>query len=188
MKMRVYIRTAAVAALALLVLLCGCSQRYYKAEITMQDGGVIRLELDAKMAPKTVENFVKLANEGFYDGVLIHRVAPGFVIQGGDPDGNGTGGPGYSIVGEFANNGFEENTISHVRGVISMARSRDYDSAGSQFFITLSDDAVQLDGDYAGFGVVTEGMEVVDEIAAVPTDEYERPLEDIVIESIKIVD
>ncbi len=120
--------------------------------------------------------------------MLIHRVAPGFVIQGGDPDGNGSGGPGYQIVGEFANNGFKDNTISHVRGVISMARARDYDSAGSQFFITLSDDAVFLDGDYAAFGTVTEGMEVVDEIAAVPTDEYERPLEDVVIESIKIVD
>ena len=155
-------------------------------EIEMESGGVIRLELYPDVAPITVDNFVSLAKEGFYDGLIFHRVINGFMIQGGDPDGNGTGGSGKNIKGEFAQNGVENN-ISHVRGVISMARARPMDSASSQFFIVQSD-STYLDGAYAAFGRVTEGMDVVDEIASVPTDRYDRPLEDVVIRTIRVVE
>ena len=134
-------------------------------EITMENGGTIRIELDKTAAPITVENFEKLAAKGFYDGLTFHRVIPGFMIQGGCPQGTGMGGPGYTIQGEFASNGVA-NPIRHTRGVISMARAQDPNSAGSQFFI-MHADAPHLDGDYAAFGHVVEGMEVVDEIAAV---------------------
>ena len=134
-----------------------------KATITMENGEKIHIQLDDEQAPITVENFVELVQDGFYDGLTFHRIEPGFVIQGGDPQGNGTGGPGHTIKGEFKANGVN-NTISHERGVISMARAQDYDSAGSQFFITL-DDATFLDGQYAAFGTVDEeSMEVVDAI------------------------
>lgn len=134
-----------------------------KATITMENGAKIHIQLDDEQAPITVENFVELVQDGFYDGLTFHRIEPGFVIQGGDPQGNGTGGPGHTIKGEFKANGVN-NTISHERGVISMARAQDYDSAGSQFFITL-DDAAFLDGQYAAFGTVDEeSMEVVDAI------------------------
>ncbi|MDR0519706.1 MAG: peptidylprolyl isomerase [Clostridiales Family XIII bacterium] len=132
-------------------------------EITMQDGGKISVELEPAAAPKTVENFLKLVNAGFYDGLTFHRSVPGFMIQGGDPNGNGTGGSDENIEGEFDSNGFS-NPISHERGVISMARALDKNSASSQFFIMLGD-TPSLDGDYASFGRVTEGMEVVDKIA-----------------------
>ena len=132
------------------------------AEIDVQDYGVIKVELDSEAAPETVDNFVKLAKEGFYDGLPFHRIISGFMIQGGDPEGNGTGGSDTTIKGEFSNNGVD-NPISHVRGTISMARSMEYDSASSQFFI-VHEDSTFLDGDYAGFGTVTEGMEVVDAI------------------------
>lgn len=132
------------------------------AEIDVQDYGVIKVELDSEAAPETVDNFVKLAKEGFYDGLTFHRIISGFMIQGGDPEGNGTGGSDTTIKGEFSNNGVD-NPISHVRGTISMARSMEYDSASSQFFI-VHEDSTFLDGDYAGFGTVTEGMEVVDAI------------------------
>ena len=135
----------------------------HHVEIEVQDYGTITVELDADAAPITVTNFVNLAKSGFYDGLTFHRVAPGFVIQGGDPAGNGTGGSEESIVGEFAANGYD-NPISHVRGVISMARAQDYNSASSQFFIVLEDATTSLDGMYAGFGTVTEGMELVDKI------------------------
>ena len=135
------------------------------AEIDVKDYGVITVELDSEAAPETVENFVKLAKEGFYDGLTFHRIISGFMIQGGDPEGNGTGGSDTTIKGEFSNNGVE-NPISHVRGTISMARSMEYDSASSQFFI-VHEDSTFLDGDYAGFGTVTEGMEVVDAICEV---------------------
>ena len=137
-------------------------------EITMRDGGVIKLELYPDIAPITVENFTKLAGEGFYDGLIFHRVINGFMIQGGDPEGTGMGGSGTNIKGEFAVNGVANN-ISHVRGVISMARSRSYNSASSQFFI-VHKDATYLDGQYAAFGRVIEGMDVVDAIAEVPTN------------------
>ncbi len=133
-----------------------------QAEIELQNGGKIALELYPETAPISVENFVKLAREGFYDGVVFHRVVPGFVIQGGDPTGTGMGGPGYRIKGEFRANGVK-NELKHTRGVLSMARSQEYDSAGSQFFIMV-EDAPHLDGQYAAFGRVTDGMDVVDRI------------------------
>lgn len=153
-------------------------------EITMEDGGVIRIQLDSEQAPVTVENFLILVRDGFYDGLTFHRISAGFVIQGGDPLGTGRGGPGHTITGEFSSNGWS-NTISHTRGVISMARSDLPDSAGSQFFITLGD-ATFLDGDYAAFGVVIEGMDVVDQIAAVPTNK-ETPLEPVVMKTVRVV-
>ena len=155
-------------------------------EIEMENGGVIKLELYPDIAPVTVDNFVGLVKEGFYDGLIFHRVINGFMIQGGDPEGTGSGGSGKNIKGEFALNGVQ-NDISHVRGVISMARSKAMDSASSQFFI-VQKDSTYLDGSYAAFGRVTEGMDVVDEIASVPTDRYDRPLEDVVIKTIRVVE
>ena len=141
--------------------------------IEMEHGGLIELELYPEAAPKTVANFLKLASEGFYDGLLFHRVIPGFMIQGGDPQGNGKGGAKENIVGEFKANG-HNNPIKHVRGVISMARAYDPNSASSQFFI-MHKDAPHLDGHYAAFGKVVSGMDVVDEIASIPTDHSDRP-------------
>ena len=134
--------------------------------IEMEDGGVIRAELYPDVAPKTVENFVSLVQKGFYDGVIFHRVIPGFMIQGGCPEGTGMGGPGHTIPGEFTANGFK-NDLKHTRGVLSMARTMDPNSAGSQFFI-MHMDAPHLDGQYAAFGKVIEGIEVVDSIARTP--------------------
>ena len=152
--------------------------------ITMQNGGKIKLELYPEAAPITVQNFIDLVNKGFYNGLTFHRIIEGFMIQGGDPSGNGTGGPGYSIKGEFRANGVN-NPIKHERGVISMARSMNPNSAGSQFFI-MHQDAPHLDGQYAAFGKVVEGMDVVDEIASVPTDYADRPFEKVVIDTITI--
>ena len=152
-----------------LILLTGCGDEVQNPIVTMEieDYGVVTIELYPDMAPNTVANFVNLIEEGFYDGLTFHRSVPGFVLQGGDPDGDGTGGPGYTIKGEFSSNGYTKNTLSHTRGVISMARSQDNDSAGSQFFIVLDDSATySLDGLYAGFGRVTEGMDIIDEIVA----------------------
>ena len=156
--------------------------------ITMKDGGVIDLELDEKAAPVTVENFLKLVNMKFYDGTIFHRVIPGFMIQGGDPDGTGMGGPGWTIKGEFKANGVD-NPISHTRGVISMARAMDPDSAGSQFFI-MHADALYLDGQYAAFGHVVNGMDVVDRIASTRTNRWngDRPYEDQVMETVRVVE
>ena len=154
--------------------------------ITMQDGGVIDLELDAQAAPITVENFLKLVGEGFYDGLTFHRVIPGFMIQGGCPQGTGMGGPGWHIKGEFARNGVP-NPIKHTRGVISMARAMDPNSAGSQFFI-MHEDAPHLDGGYAAFGHVVAGMDVVDRIADVATDYNDKPLTPVVMESVRVVE
>ncbi|HLS90062.1 MAG TPA: peptidylprolyl isomerase [Limnochordia bacterium] len=142
--------------------------------IEMESGNKIVIELYPDIAPNTVRNFIHLARSGFYDGTIFHRVVPGFVIQGGDPLGTGTGGPGYSIRGEFAANGFP-NDLKHTRGVVSMARTQDPNSAGSQFFIMVAD-APHLDGHYAAFGRVVEGMEEVDRIVAVPRDMRDRPL------------
>ena len=141
--------------------------------IEMENGGKIELELYPEVAPKTVANFTKLVSEGFYDGLIFHRVIPGFMIQGGDPQGNGMGGAKNKIVGEFKANGFN-NTLKHTRGVISMARAYDPNSASSQFFI-MHANAPHLDGQYAAFGQVVSGMEVVDEIASIPTDYSDRP-------------
>lgn len=140
----------------------------------MEDGGVIKAELYPELAPNTVNNFLSLVNRGFYDGLIFHRVIPGFMIQGGDPEGTGMGGPGYRIKGEFKHNGFSKNTLKHTRGVLSMARSMMPDTAGSQFFI-MHDKAPHLDGEYAAFGMVTEGMDVVDRIVSTPTDYNDRP-------------
>ena len=153
--------------------------------ITMDDGGVITLELYPNIAPETVNNFVSLVNKGFYDGLSFHRIIPGFMIQGGDPLGNGTGGPGYSIKGEFKSNGFR-NDLRHERGVISMARAMDPNSAGSQFFI-MHAEAPHLDGSYAAFGKVIDGMGVVDSIASVRTNMFnDAPVTPVVIKSITV--
>ena len=154
--------------------------------IEMENGGRITLEMDRDAAPNTVKNFLYLASNGFYDGLEFHRVISGFMIQGGCPDGTGMGGPGHSIKGEFAANGFN-NPLKHKRGVISMARSMNPNSAGSQFFI-MHADAPHLDGQYAAFGRVTDGMDVVDEIASVSTDGYDRPMFSMKMKSVKGID
>ena len=153
-------------------------------KMTMNDGSVIRLELYPDKAPITVDNFVSLVKKGFYDGLIFHRVIKGFMIQGGDPEGTGMGGPGYQIKGEFAMNGVN-NELKHERGVISMARSMRPDSAGSQFII-MHQNAPHLDGQYAAFGKVIEGIEAVDKIAETKTDRSDRPYEDQVIKSMII--
>lgn len=153
--------------------------------IEMENGARITLEMDRDAAPNTVKNFLYLASNGFYDGLEFHRVISGFMIQGGCPDGTGMGGPGHSIKGEFAANGFN-NPLKHKRGVISMARSMNPNSAGSQFFI-MHADAPHLDGQYAAFGRVTDGMDVVDEIASVSTDGYDRPMFSMKMKSVKVI-
>ncbi len=163
---------------------------HYNVEITIKDYGTVKVELDATAAPITVENFIKLANDGFYDGLTFHRVVKGFVIQGGDPLGTGMGGSDEQIKGEFSANGVS-NGLSHTRGAISMARSKSFDSASSQFFI-VHEDSVYLDGQYACFGYVTEGMEVVDAIcdavAAVDSTGNVLKQDQPVIESVKVID
>jgi len=157
-----------------------------KAKITMESGDAITLELYPEIAPITVENFVSLAKEGFYDGLIFHRVIAGFMIQGGDPMGMGYGGSGKNIKGEFKANGVA-NTLSHERGVISMARSQDFNSASSQFFICHAD-ATFLDGQYAAFGRVIEGMETVDDIAMTRTNMMDKPLRDQKMEKVEIIE
>lgn len=152
--------------------------------IQMKDGGIIRLELYPDTAPISVNNFISLVNKKFYDGLIFHRVINGFMIQGGCPDGNGMGGPGYSIKGEFSQNGVS-NTLKHTEGVLSMARAMDPNSAGSQFFI-MHKNAPHLDGAYAAFGKVTEGMELVDRIAQTPVDHSDRPYEDQIMEHVTV--
>ena len=153
--------------------------------IELESGAVMSGELYPEIAPNTVNNFIALANSGFYDGVVFHRVIPGFMIQGGDPSGNGTGGPGWHIKGEFLQNGVN-NPIKHTRGVISMARAMDPNSAGSQFFI-MHQDAPHLDGQYAAFGHVVSGMDAVDEIAAVATDWNDKPRTPVVMEKVEVI-
>ena len=150
----------------------------------MENGEIIKAELYPETAPNTVNNFISLVQKNFYDGLIFHRVIKGFMIQGGDPEGTGMGGPGYGIKGEFAENGFENN-LKHSAGVLSMARSMMPDSAGSQFFI-MHKDAPHLDGAYAAFGKVTEGMEAVDKIAETATDYSDRPLEDQIMKSVTV--
>lgn len=168
----------------------GCSKNDNKnpiAKINIKGYGTITAELYPEYAPNTVNNFVELSKKGFYDNLTFHRVVKDFVIQGGDPDGTGTGGPGYSIKGEFSNNGYKENSLSHTEGVLSMARSVENDSAGSQFFI-VSGEATYLDGEYAGFGKVIEGMDIINDVENVDTDDNDKPKKDIIIESITIED
>ena len=151
----------------------------------MTDGGIVTIELYPEIAPNTVASFVSLVSSGFYDGLTFHRVIPGFMIQGGDPNGNGTGGPGYTIVGEFNANGFV-NDLKHERGVISMGRiGRQNDSAGSQFFIVV-EDSPHLDGQYASFGKVLDGMDVVDRIVSVPTGQQDKPVDDQAIATMTV--
>ena len=150
----------------------------------MENGGKIKIQLDETAAPKTVKNFEDLVKKGFYDGLTFHRVISGFMIQGGCPKGNGTGGPGWTIKGEFSGNGVK-NDLKHTRGVLSMARSMMPDSAGSQFFI-MHEDAPHLDGQYAAFGKVIDGMEVVDEIAEVATDYNDKPTTPQVMKKVTI--
>ena len=163
-----------------LFLVSGCSkdegpEKNPIVSMDIKNYGSIKIELYPKYAPNTVANFVSLISDGFYDGLTFHRLVPGFVLQGGDPNGDGTGGPGYTIKGEFKQNGYSKNTLSHTTGVISMARSNSYDSAGSQFFIVLSDSAAySLDNLYAGFGKVIEGMDIIKEI-----EENEEVLDDL---------
>jgi len=152
--------------------------------ITMDNDAVIKIELYPETAPQTVDNFVKLVEKGFYDGLIFHRVIPGFMIQGGCPDGSGTGGPGHSIKGEFASNGFN-NPLKHDRGVISMARTADPNSAGSQFFIMTASSS-HLDGDYAAFGKVLEGMEEVDRIVGQKRDFRDKPQEPQVMKKVTV--
>ena len=152
--------------------------------ITMENGDVIKAELYPEIAPNTVNNFISLINRKFYDGLIFHRVIEGFMLQGGDPEGTGMGGPGYGIKGEFSSNGFK-NDLAHTEGVLSMARTMDPDSAGSQFFIMVAD-APYLDGDYAAFGKITEGTEVAHEIAESPRDSMDMPLEPVIIKTIKV--
>lgn len=152
--------------------------------IEMQSGEKIKIELYEDIAPNTVRNFVSLAKKGFYDGVIFHRVIPGFMVQGGDPQGTGMGGPGYCIKGEFEANRFK-NDLKHTRGVISMARTMVNDSAGSQFFIMV-ENAPHLDRQYAGFGKVIEGMDVVDKIVSVKTDRMDKPYEDQVMAKVTV--
>ncbi len=156
-----------VLLVIMLLTLTGCGKDVKNPLVTMEieDYGTIQIELYPKYAPNTVANFVNLIEDGFYDGNNFHRLVPGFILQGGDPDGNGYGGPGYAIRGEFIENGYSKNTLSHTEGIISMARATDPNSAGSQFFIVLSDNAkYSLDNKYAGFGKVTEGMEIIKKI------------------------
>ena len=152
--------------------------------ITMENGDIIKAELYPEIAPNTVNNFISLINKHFYDHVSFHRVISGFMLQGGDPEGTGMGGPGYEIKGEFSSNGFK-NTLKHSAGVLSMARTMIPDSAGSQFFI-MHQDAPHLDGEYAAFGKVTEGMDVVNKIAAVQTDFQDRPLQPQIMQTVTV--
>ena len=152
--------------------------------IEMADGGVMKGELYPEIAPNTVNNFISLVKKGFYDGVIFHRVIPGFMIQGGDPEGTGMGGPGYSIKGEFSGNGFK-NDLKHTPGVLSMARSMMPNSAGSQFFV-MHQTSPHLDGQYAAFGKVIEGMDVVNAIAETATDFRDRPMQDQVMKSVTV--
>ena len=192
-------RKKIILALCLVMSLClvACSNKTNKNEetrippkelpiatIVVKNYGTIEAELYPHIAPNTVNNFIYLANSGFYDGLTFHRVIKDFMIQGGDPNGNGTGGPGYSIKGEFSNNNFKNN-LKHTEGVLSMARSQNKNSAGSQFFIVTKDQP-GLDGDYATFGKVISGMDVVHKIEDAQTDSNDKPLKSVIIESIKV--
>lgn len=184
-----------IAAMLLVTALClaGCAADKYEnipnpiATITMDDGSQMRIELYVRKAPNTVANFVKLANSGFYDGMDFYRVLPGCLIQAGDTAGDGSGGPGYSIKGEFSKNGFEKNDVSHTRGTISMGRQSSYDSAGSQFFI-LQGSYPEYDGEYAAFGRITDeaSLAVLDSLASVNVDAHYAPIKKSYIASIRV--
>jgi len=199
-KNKLFLITAVLLLLLLSVAACGNQNNKDQANtaskypndvkqnpivtITMEDGQQILVELYPQVAPNTVANFISLVKKGFYNGLTFHRVIPGFMIQGGDPKGDGTGGPGYTIKGEFRANGFE-NKLKHERGVISMARAQDPDSAGSQFFIMVAS-APQLDGQYAAFGKVRKGMDVVDQIVSADRDQMDKPLKEQKMKSVTV--
>ncbi len=172
--------------LCVIIFMGGCKSEKPNPVVTieMESGDIIKVELYPQIAPNTVNNFIALANSGFYDGLVFHRVIPGFMIQGGCPLGTGRGGPGYNIKGEFASNQFK-NELLHTKGVISMARALHPDSAGSQFFIMVGD-TPQLDGDYAAFGKVIEGIEVVEQIVITPTDANDKPLETQIMKKVTV--
>lgn len=189
----------AILSLFLMFILASCSPEKQEENIqveheltgkkpvvtmTIKNEEPVKIELYPDIAPNTVNNFIALIEEGFYEGLTFHRVISDFMIQGGDPDGNGSGGPGYAIKGEFSSNG-HENSLSHEPGVISMARTQDLNSAGSQFFI-VTGDATYLDGDYAAFGNVIEGMDVIEKINSVETDDTDRPKEEQIIEKMTV--
>ena len=184
MKKRILAVCLALCMLLLLCPSCGNDSSVAEVEIVFRDFGTVRLHIAGDKAPETAKNFLKLVDEGFYDGLTLHRIISGFMIQGGDPEGTGMGGPGYSIKGEFAQNGFENN-LKHTEGVLSMARSMMPDSAGSQFFI-MHKDAPHLDGSYAAFGKVIEGMDAVNKIAECKTDWNDRPREDQVMKTVTV--
>jgi len=195
MKNRFRKLAAAALAVSFLLVLTACSAKKKEIDlsgvtqnpvvtITMQDGGVIKAELYPQVAPNTVCNFISLINKGYYSGTNFHRIISGFMIQGGTPGGAGSGGPGYTIDGEFTSNGFQ-NDLLHTRGVVSMARGNEPNTAGSQFFI-VHEDSDWLNGEYAAFGKVTEGMEVVDRIAAVQTDVNGRPADPQTVATITV--
>ncbi|MEG0707390.1 MAG: peptidylprolyl isomerase [Cellulosilyticaceae bacterium] len=201
MKKIQYTKWISVLLLGITVLATGCSnasagqESEFVAEISSKDVplatieiegmGTIQAELYPAIAPNTVNNFIHLANNGYYDGLTFHRVIKDFMIQGGDPNGTGTGGPGYAIAGEFKNNGYEDNNLAHTPGVLSMARSQAPDSAGSQFFI-MTGDSPHLDGDYAAFGKVVGGIEVANEINVLRTDRNDKPEQMVIIKSIVV--
>lgn len=189
MNKRITLLVTILLACALCLCSCGGGDNAKMTKVLMEiDGmGDIVIELMPEYAPKTVENFQKLVSEGFYDGLIFHRVIPGFMAQGGDPEGTGKGGSKNTIKGEFASNGFADNTLKHERGTVSMARTMEPDSASSQFFICF-DSAAHLDGDYAAFGKVVYGMDVVDKIEEGVTDENDKPLVDVVIKSARLID
>lgn len=179
--------SAMLLILSMILTLFGCKKEENPmVEIEMENGGIMRLELYPDIAPITVDNFLNLVNDGFYDGLIFHRVINNFMIQGGDPTGTGMGGSENTIKGEFVQNGVK-NDLSHTRGVISMARSQSYDSASSQFFI-VHQDSTYLDGSYAAFGKMVDGYDVLDEIATTPTDSNDKPLTDQVIKTIRVVE
>ncbi|MEG0326414.1 MAG: peptidylprolyl isomerase [Cellulosilyticaceae bacterium] len=201
MKKIQYTKWISVLLLGITVLATGCSnasagqESEFVTEISSKDVpiatieiegmGTIQAELYPAIAPNTVNNFIHLANNGYYDGLTFHRVIKDFMIQGGDPNGTGTGGPGYAIAGEFKNNGYEDNNLAHTPGVLSMARSQAPDSAGSQFFI-MTGDSPHLDGDYAAFGKVVGGIEVANEINVLRTDRNDKPEQMVIIKSIVV--
>lgn len=158
-----------------------------KVKFEMEDGTTFVVELYPEYAPKTVANFLELVNSGFYNGLTFHRVIPGFVVQGGCPEGTGMGGSGKNIEGEFASNGYEKNTLSHTKGVLSMARAQNYNSASSQFFVCVGE-PTYLDGDYAAFGKVVEGMEAVEAISSVATDPSDKPMTPVVMKNVTVIE
>ena len=182
-----------ILILCMILCIAGCTKtpepqltEKVNVKVEMEDGSYFVIEVCPEYAPVTATNFVDLVNSGFYNGLNFHRIVPGFVIQGGCPDGNGMGGSGKNIQGEFLSNGFEGNTLSHTKGVVSMARADDPNSASSQFFICLND-ATHLDGDYAAFGKVIEGMETVEAISKERTDMNDNPLTPIVMKNVSVI-